>query len=75
MPKALYSLLQSHFAGEEAPQGVFELIARAPGGRPEVAARMSEEHGEILAAVRDLIARVGADESQPVAALEAERHR
>ena len=54
----LHTLLEAHFAREESQGGVLSAIAEAsPEHRVDVT-RLSCEHGEILAAVRGLTARI-----------------
>ena len=60
----LLSLLETHYAREEAPDGVLAWI----GARSEAqAALLQSEHGDILSTLRDLVRRVRSAEPAPSA--------
>jgi hypothetical protein len=66
----LVSLLETHFRREEASEGLLQMIGASGPGQAEGAAELVGEHRQILASARDLVARIRADESQPIGSVE-----
>jgi pyruvate,orthophosphate dikinase len=66
----LSSLLETHFAREEAAGSLLQLIEGGAPGSSRDAAELSEEHRQLLSAVRELIRELRAGGSRPGRAIE-----
>lgn len=69
---ALETLLVEHFAGEEGPQGMHEVVGEGASHRLPNLQHLFEEHREMLAAVAKIRADVDACLNGPVRAVLAE---
>jgi hypothetical protein len=67
----LVALLEPHFGREEQAGGAIDQIGRAPHHSGD-AEQLTDEHRELLSALRDLRQRLRADPSRPMAAFESE---
>jgi hypothetical protein len=65
----LHALLEAHFSDEEARWGLLGVESES---QSRGAVRLRGEHRAILAELRDLVRRIGADPGLPVSAIEGE---
>jgi pyruvate,orthophosphate dikinase len=68
----LCTLLDAHFASEEAAGGVLEMLGKASGGETGPATQLIEEHRRLQSAVEGLLQRTGAEEDLTLASVAGE---
>lgn len=68
----LDTLLEKHFAREEAPEGVLRTLGRVSPRHANQATELIAEHPGILSTVRELVERTEADSSRPAAPMKDE---